>query len=129
MDSSNLGKPNAYQGGSGGSDSEGMDGGGMPQDEDRCTSEIYATLEDIEKNDYYKKYSNLPSVGADIRVEQRKRIVAVDQGGTAIGSLPITYHYLAECLKDGFEYIGSVTASHKSGSKPAVIQIVARPRR
>lgn len=128
MDSSNLGNPNAYPGGSGGSDSDGQGGGGLPQDEERCATEIYATLEDVEKHDYYKRSSSLPSVGAAIRVEHRKRIVAVDQSGTAIGSLPIAYNYLAECLKEGFEYTGTITASHKSHGKPVVVQFTARPK-
>ena len=127
MDSSNPGTPSVYSG-SGGSGSEGAGEGGVPPNEDECNQTIEARLEDIEQYEFYKSGDGVPRVGTVVHIKKQKRIVAVDEKGRAIGSLPTDLHYLATCLGSGFKYEGKVVDSEKSAGKPAVVTIIAEPK-
>lgn len=105
MGSTGSGRFSDYPG-SGGNGSE-----GGPADDDRCNREFRATLEDVEHSDYFTRTSTVPPQDTKLTLEHHKRIVAVDESGVTVGSLPTSHNYLAECLVSGFTYTGIVSAS------------------
>ena len=78
------------------------------------------TLEDIEHCDFYKTIGIVPAPGQQLRIAHKKRIVAETDAGVTVGNLPTAYNYLAGCLKDGWTYTGTVTASNGSGAVATV---------
>jgi hypothetical protein len=46
----------------------------------------------------------------------KKRVVAETDKGVTVGNLPTAYNYLVSCMKAGWTYSGTVTASNASGS-------------
>jgi hypothetical protein len=119
MGSSGSGRLTDYPGssGTGSSGSTGGNGGSS----DRCAQAIAVTLEDIEHCDFYKAGNTVPERGQQLRIAHKKRIVAETAAGTTVGNLPTAYNYLASCLKDGWTYLGTVTASNGSGTVAAVL--------
>jgi hypothetical protein len=77
-------------------------------------------LEDIEHCDFYKTVGTVPAPGQQLRIAHKKRIVAETDAGVTVGNLPTAYNYLAGCLKDGWTYAGTVTASNGSGAVATV---------
>jgi hypothetical protein len=117
MGSSGSGRISDYPGSSGsGSGTSTGDGGGSTGGSDRCAQAIAVALEDIEHCDFYKTVGTVPASGQQLRIAHRKRIVAETDAGITIGNLPTAYNYLAACLKDGWTYTGTVTASNGSGA-------------
>lgn len=114
MGSSGSGRLSDYPGssGSGSGSSTGGGGGGS----DRCSQAIAVALEDVEHCDYYTTVGTVPGRGQQLRIAQKKRVVAETDAGVTVGNLPTTYNYLAGCLKDGWTYTGTVTASSGSGA-------------
>jgi hypothetical protein len=121
MGSSGSGRISDYPGsssnGSGGS-TDG--GGGSSGGSDRCAQAIAVALEDIEHCDFYKAGGVVPAPGQQLRIALKKRIVAETDAGITVGNLPTAYNYLAGCLKDGWTYTGTVTASNSSGAVATV---------
>lgn len=95
-------------------------GGGTTGGSDRCAQAFAVALEDIEHCDFYKAGGAVPLPGQQLRIAHRKRIVAETDGGITVGNLPTSYNYLAGCLKDGWTYTGTVTASNGSAAVAAV---------
>jgi hypothetical protein len=87
---------------------------------DRCAQAIAVALEDIEHCDFYKAGGTVPAPGQQLRIAHKKRIVAETDAGITVGNLPTAYNYLAGCLKDGWTYTGTVTASNGSGAVATV---------
>lgn len=95
------------EGGSGGTVS-GQEG---PPSQDRCSRAFSTTLEDVEHSEYFSRTSELLPLDSRLTVEQRKRVVAVNEAGESVGSIPTSRNYLADCLASGFQYAGVVTTS------------------
>jgi hypothetical protein len=123
MGSSGSGRISDYPGSSSRSGSrsgESQGGGGGAGGPDRCAQAIGVVLEDIEHCDFYKNVGGVPALGQQLRIVHKKRIVAETDAGVTVGNLPTTYNYLAACLKDGWTYAGTVTASRASGGIASV---------
>lgn len=127
MGSSGSGRISDYPGSSkqpgGGSGPASGDGsGGTAPFSDRCARAVSVTLEDIEHCEYYTKHGAVPPVGEVLRIAQRKRVVAETEEGLTVGNLPTSHNYLAACLKDGWNYIGSIRSSSDG---PPIANIIA----
>ena len=93
--------------------------------EDICERAFSTSLEDVDRSEYYVNYSTLPSAGTPIKITLNKRLQAVTEKNEVIGNLPTSYNYLANCMKNGFNYGGQVISSK---TKPiATIQIDVAP--
>lgn len=124
MGSTGSGRISDYPGSSskGGSGAGAGGGGGGGPPEDRCARAFHARLEDIEQSDYYRAHGSLPPLGTQLSVAHRKRLVAQTSNGESIGNLPTSLNYLASCLKDGWNYVGTVQAA---ASDPPVATVSA----
>jgi hypothetical protein len=116
MGSSGSGRLSDYPGSSGSGSGSSTGGGGSARGSDRCGQAIAVALEDIEHCDYYKTVGTVPGLGQQLRIAHKKRVVAETDAGVTVGNLPTAYNYLAGCLKDGWTYTGTVTASSGSGA-------------
>jgi hypothetical protein len=112
MGSSGSGRISDYPGTSSSSGESQGSGSGL----DRCAQAIGVVLEDIEHCDFYKNVGGVPAPGQQLRIALKKRVVAETDAGVTVGNLPTMYNYLAACLKDGWTYAGTVTASSSSGT-------------
>lgn len=118
MGSRGSGRISDYPGSSGkGSGKPEGGGGASAGGVDRCAQAIAVALEDIEHCDFYKSGGGaVPAPGQVLRIAHKKRIVAETDAGITVGNLPTSYNYLAACLKDGWNYTGTVTASTSRGA-------------
>lgn len=80
----------------------------------KCERAVATVLEEVETCDYYKKYGKVPSKGFYIKIELKVRIAAVDENGDVVGYLPTEYHYLLDCLTEGYVYEGEVAGSFET---------------
>jgi hypothetical protein len=120
MGSSGSGRISDYPGSSGTGSGTSTGSGGSAGGSDRCAQAIAVALEDIEHCDFYKAGGTVPAPGHQLRIAHKKRIVAETDAGITVGNLPTAYNYLAGCLKDGWTYTGTVTASNGSGAVATV---------
>ena len=96
-----------------------------PQGEDPCARAFTVTLQDVEHGEFFANNNGaVPPTGAPLRIELRKRVVAVDPLGQSVGNLPTTYNYLADCLQDGFSYEGKVVVSEKRPTATVTVDFV-----
>lgn len=116
MGSSGSGRFSDYPGTGSGSSGSGTGSGGT----DRCALAVDASLEDIEQSDFFKSNGTPPSVGTALRIEQRKRLVAITDKGEVVGNIPTQLNYLAACIASGWKYEGRVRAS-SSGPPVATV--------
>lgn len=121
MGSSGSGRISDYPGSSSPSKTGGSSGNGSGAI-DRCTRAFSARLEDVEQCEYFRRLGQIPPVGTQLIVAQRKRLVAQTEGGESVGYLPTSFNYLAACMKGGWAYIGRV---QRATSGPPVISISA----
>ncbi len=121
MGSSGSGRISDYPGSSGGgrSGGGGGGGGGGDQPDDRCGRAFSVTFEDVEHSEYYVAHGGPPSIGEELHISLRKRLVAETASGQSVGNLPTAFNYLAACLKEGWVYTGAVTGASKG--PPVVI--------
>lgn len=86
-----------------------------PSGKDKCQGSIDTELDDVARSDFYKHNKKLPTKGVEVRVRptlQHGRLAVEEtKAGTAIGNLPTRFNYLLLCLKNGYNYEGTVTAS------------------
>lgn len=115
MGSSGSGRLSDYPGSSGEGSDKGS-GGGSAGGSDRCAQAFAVSLEDIEHCDFYKGAGTVPAPGQRLRLALKKRVVAETDAGVTVGNLPTSFNYLGGCLKDGWTYAGTVTASKSSGA-------------
>jgi hypothetical protein len=94
----------------GGEEGAGEGQAGLPA-QDRCSRSFSVVLEDVEHSDYFSRTLALPRTGTRLTIEMRKRIMALNEAGESVGSLPTSMNYLAECLNSNFRYVGTVTTS------------------
>lgn len=80
----------------------------------KCDRAVATVLEDVETCDYFKKNGHVPTKGTYVKIDLKTRLVALDGNGEIIGHLPTEYHYLLECLNDGYLYEGEVSGSFDS---------------
>lgn len=121
MGSSGSGRISDYPGSSGkGSGTSSGGGSGSSGGSDRCALAVAVVLEDVEHCDFYKAGGVVPAPGQQLRIVLKKRVVAETDAGITVGNLPTAYNYLAACLKDGWTYTGTVTASNGSGAVATV---------
>jgi hypothetical protein len=111
MGSSGSGSFTDYPGSSKGKTSDGGGSSGTPPPSDPCLKAFSAALEDVEQCDYFKNHGQVPSVGTQLTVTLKKRLVAQTANGEVVGNLPTTLNYLAGCLKSGHNYVGNVRSS------------------
>lgn len=82
---------------------------------DRCGLAFTCNLEEVEQCDFYVQNNSVPVPDTELTLVHQGRIFAVTADGTKVGALPTSRNYLAACMRDGFTYVGVVTAS---GSSP-----------
>ena len=116
--------PGSGRGAAGGSDGG---AGSASQQHDRCTRAFTVTLQDVEHSEYFLRNSGVPVVGTELTIEHRKRIVAVDVSGISVGNLPTSFNYIADCIADGFNYAGVVTASTTGSSAIVTVDFAPVP--
>ena len=111
MGSSGSGRISDYPGSSssGQAGGTGQAGGGNGDAaSDRCNKAFSARLEDVEQSEYYSVHRTAPPIDTELRIEQRKRIVAMTTSGQSIGTSLRRLNYLAACMKAGWRYGGTV---------------------
>lgn len=122
MGSTGSGSFSDYPGSSKPKGGGGSGTGGPAAPIDRCSRAFHVTLEDVEHCEFFKKHGASPAAGTELRIVHKKRIVAQTAAGEIVGNLPTSHNYLAACLKDGFTYVGNVSAS-SSGPPVAVVEV------
>lgn len=80
----------------------------------KCDRAVATVLENVEICDYYKKNGHVPAKGTYVKIVLKTRLAAIDEHGDVIGHLPTEYHYLLECLNDGYLYDGEVSGSFET---------------
>jgi hypothetical protein len=86
-------------------------GGGSGGEEDRCGKAFHASLEEVERCDYFRAQAGPPTQGTVVTVTFDKRPAIVSESGELIGYLPTSFNYLRNCLKRGYAYAGLVSSS------------------
>jgi hypothetical protein len=117
MGSSGTGNLSDYSGGGSGT---GGGGQGGSSGHDRCETSIEEQLEEVAVSPYMTSHGGVPPVGTPVSLKLGKRLEVMDAIGTVIGFLPTQYHYLIQCIGQGFVYDGSVIKS-AAGAVPAVL--------
>lgn len=95
--------------------------------EDRCRRAFSISLEDVEHSEYFIRTSRVPPLGSRLTIALRKRLVALDDSGETVGSLPTSMNYLADCLDSGFQYSGVVTAAILAATATLVADFAISP--
>lgn len=113
MGSTNTGRFTDYSDNSTGKRKPSGDGGGSSGD-DPCQKAFSAELEEVERCEYYRKYSILPAKGTEVDIILNARLEAVNKGGETIGYLPTKFNYLAACIEEGNLYSGIVSSTTKT---------------
>jgi hypothetical protein len=117
------GRGNPDSGGAGGPGATKTSGGGKPSGaDDRCAKAFAVKLEDVEHSDYFRAHGGSPVSGTTMTLVHRKRLVATTAEGESTGNLPTSFNYLAACMKDGWNYVGTV--SNVTGSRTGVSIVV-----
>ena len=114
MGSTNTGRFTDYSGTSKGKTKKGGSGGGGSSGEDLCDKAFTADLEEVERCEYFKNLSDLPSKGSHVLVRFNGRLEVTDNSGELIGYLPTKFNYLAACIQDGNEYSGNVLSTTRT---------------
>ena len=104
--------PRAIKGVTGGVDSE-----------DKCTLAFSTLIEDVDTCEYYSKKGTLPSVGTEVFVEFKFRLLVKSNDGLIIGYLPTKYNYLRNCIVKGFNYTGVVSVASSTPINTVVVDI------
>ena len=110
MGSTNTGRFTDYSQNSKGSPKTGGIGGGASGD-DLCDKAFTTELEEVERCEYFKKYSKLPNKGSQIYVNFNNRLEIISNSSEVIGYLPTKYNYLVACTTDGFSYAGVIVST------------------
>jgi hypothetical protein len=97
-------------------------GGGVPPQTDRCARAISTNLEDVEQSAYFKAHKACPPKDTRLQIAHQKRLVAQTDAGEVVGNLPTRFNYLADCIADGYSYVGYV---RNSGNGPPVATVAA----
>lgn len=114
MGSSGTGNLSDYSGrGSGGSQ-------GGSSGSNKCENPVEEQLEEVATSPYMSNKGAVPPAGTDVTLNFAKRLEVMDLTGLVIGYLPTQYHYLIQCIGQGFVYKGTVVTS-ATGAVPAVL--------
>ncbi len=113
MGSTNTGRFTDYSENTKGNGKKSGSNGGS-SGEDRCNKAFSTELEEVERCEYYRKYSDLPTKGSKIYVTFNSRMEVINEPGEVIGYLPTKYNYLATCIQDGNSYSGNILSIVKT---------------
>ena len=91
--------------------------------EDKCTLAFSTLIEDVDTCEYYSKKGTLPSVGTEVFVEFKFRLLVKSNDGLIIGYLPTKYNYLRHCIVKGFTYTGVVSVASSTPINTVVVDI------
>lgn len=91
--------------------------------EDKCTLAFSTLIENVDTCEYYSKKGTLPSVGTEVFVEFKVRLVVKSNDGFIIGYLPTKYNYLRHCIVKGFTYTGVVSVASSTPINTVVVDI------
>lgn len=75
---------------------------------DRCDRAFTTVLEDFERSSYFVSKGEPPTLGTDVTIRIKTRLIAETLAGESLGNLPTKYNYLAGCMADGRSYVGRV---------------------
>lgn len=114
MGSTGSGNFSDYSGsGNSRSGDEGRTGGGGSSGVDRCKQAFSCSLEEVAQCEYYEENGDIPMEGTELAIEVDGRVIAVDEDGVVVGAIPTRYNYIAECIADGYRYVGVVSFASK----------------
>jgi hypothetical protein len=89
---------------------------------DRCAQVFTTDLEDVARSAYFAADGRLPPTGTAVDVQLSGRLIA-SVGEVELGYLPTQYNYLAGCMKRGFSYAGTVTATRMTPTPSVTVDI------
>ena len=96
---------------------------GAEDSEDKCALAFSTLIEDVDTCEYYRKKGTLPSVGTEVFVEFKFRLLVKSNDGLIIGYLPTKYNYLRNCIVKGFTYTGVVSVASSTPINTVVVDI------
>ena len=91
--------------------------------EDKCALAFSTLIEDVDTCEYYRKKGTLPSVGTEVYVDFKFRLLVKNNDGLIIGYLPTKYNYLRNCIVKGFTYTGVVSVASSTPINTVVVDI------
>jgi hypothetical protein len=84
---------------------------GGSSNEDKCGKAFTASLEEIERCEYFTSKSSTPPLNTEIEIVFKKPRLAAVAGGVIIGYLPTDKNYVKACIDNGYKYPGVVNSS------------------
>lgn len=96
---------------------------GAEDSEDKCALAFSTLIEDVDTCEYYSKKRTLPSVGTEVFVDFKFRLLVKSNDGLIIGYLPTKYNYLRNCIVKGFNYTGVVSNASSTPINTVVVDI------
>ena len=96
---------------------------GADDSEDKCALAFSTLIEDVDTCEYYSKKGTLPSVGIEVNIDFKVRLVVKSIDGLIIGYLPTKYNYLRYCIVKGFTYTGVVSVASSTPINTVVVDI------
>ena len=96
---------------------------GAVDSEDKCALAFSTLIEEIDTCEYYSKKGILPSVGTEVYVDFKVRLVVKSNDGLIIGYLPTKYNYLRNCILKGFTYTGVVSGVSMTPINTVIVDI------
>lgn len=91
--------------------------------EDKCALAFSTLIEDVDTCEYYRKKGTLPSVGTEVYVDFKFRLLVKNNDGLIIGYLPTKYNYLRNCIVKGFTYTGVISVASSTPINTVVVDI------
>jgi hypothetical protein len=126
------GRPNKAggSGDSGGSGRGGGGGGGGKRTDDRCGAKLDdISLQDVANCIYFREHQSLPPKKSRVRIRNKllggRVAVEIQDTKEPIGLLPTKYNYVVACMKDGWEYAGSIVESSAARIPKIIVSLIA----
>ena len=103
--------------------SEMNDGGGSGKD--ACGKGFSTSLEEVSRCFYFINAGTVPPVGAEVTVFFNGVRLSIETAkGEEVGYLPTKYNYIRNCMADGFNYSGVISASSMKPVPSVTVDIV-----
>lgn len=96
---------------------------GADDSEDKCALAFSSLIEDVDTCEYYRIKGTLPTVGTEVYIDFKVRLVVKSNDGLIIGYLPTKYNYLRNCIMKGFTYTGVVSNASSTPINTVVVDI------
>ena len=119
------GRGGASQGGGGGQ------GGGGKLSNDRCGAKLDGiSLQEVANCTYYREHESPPPKKSRVRIRKKlfggRVAIEIQDTKEVIGLLPTKFNYIVPCMKDGWEYTGSIVDTSKAKIPKVIINLKAK---